>query len=52
MSHKDGGWRPDVGLETYAGFELWDHGIGPHEINDGEVDGDVSFDDDDLEVED
>lgn len=43
MTHKDGGWRPDLGLETFGGSELWDHGIGPHEINAGEVDGKIEF---------
>jgi hypothetical protein len=35
MTHRDSGWRPDVGLDSYKGKELWDHGIGPHEVNDG-----------------
>ena len=43
MTHQDRGWRPDLGLEEYGGNELWDHGIGPHEINAGEVDGDIEF---------
>ncbi|MFB6302828.1 MAG: hypothetical protein ABEH78_08215 [Haloferacaceae archaeon] len=45
MAHYDGGWRPRGATETYNGFEVWDHGIGPHELNHGEVDGDISFDD-------
>lgn len=44
MTHHDSGWRPDLGLETYNGYEVWDHGIAPHEINLGEVDGTVEFD--------
>lgn len=43
MTHKDGGWRPDVGMESFGGLELWDHGIGPHEINAAEVDGKIEF---------
>lgn len=43
MTHKDGGWRPDVGMELYGGNEIWDHGIGPHEINVAEVDGEIEF---------
>lgn len=41
-------WRPDPGLDCKCGREVWDHRA-PHEINDGEVDGDVSFDDEVLE---
>lgn len=41
MAHKDSGWRPKVGLETYGGYEIWDHGVGPHEINEGVTDGEV-----------
>lgn len=43
MTHQDGGWRPDLGLESYGGNEIWDHGIGPHEINAAEVDGEITF---------
>lgn len=43
MTHKDAGWRPDLGLEEYGGDELWDHGIGPHELNDGQVEEDFEF---------
>jgi len=49
MAHYDSGWRPKGATETYNGFEVWDHGIGPHELNQGEVDGDISFDDVDPE---
>lgn len=44
MAHKDSGWRPGIGLQTYGGFELWDHGPGPHQISHDEVDGDIEFD--------
>lgn len=51
MSHRDSGWRPKGATETYNGYEVWDHGIWPNEINDGEVDGDISFDQlDDVDV--
>lgn len=43
MSHKDTGWRPHLGMETYKGHEMWDHDIGPHQINDGEVDGEIEL---------
>lgn len=36
-------WKPKPGIETIDGYETWTH-TGPHEINDGVVDGDVSFD--------
>ena len=45
MSHKDSGWRPKGATEKYNGFEVYDHGIWPNEVNEGEVDGDISFDD-------
>lgn len=51
MTHKDSGWRPHLGLQPYKGLELWDHDIGPHEINVGEVDGEITFEDEDFEVE-
>lgn len=43
MAHQDSGWRPHLATETYNGYEVWDHGIGPHELNDGEVDGEIEF---------
>ena len=52
MSHKDSGWRPKGATEKYNGFEVFDHGIWPSEIHEGEVDGDITFDflhDDDEE---
>jgi len=42
MSHHDSGYRPDT-VEMYDGFDVFDHGVWPTEINYGEVDGDVSF---------
>ncbi|MFC7009216.1 hypothetical protein [Halalkalicoccus salilacus] len=48
MTHekKQTDWRPEPAIETIAGHETWSH-TGPHVINDGEVDGEVSFDLDD-----
>lgn len=46
MTHHDSGWRPTGAEHTYRGFEVNDHGVFPCELNDGEVDGDVSIDDD------
>lgn len=43
MGHKDSGWRPHLGMETYKGYEVWDHEVGPHEINDGECDCGIEF---------
>ena len=50
MTHRDSGWRPDVGLDTYDGFELWDHDMGPHQMNDGELDVEVEFPDEILDA--
>ncbi|SEO67871.1 hypothetical protein SAMN04487948_104134 [Halogranum amylolyticum] len=44
MGHEDTGWRPK-GVEPYKGHDIWEYKIGPHEVNEGEVDGDISFDD-------
>lgn len=49
MSHEETEWRPKGATHEYNGFEVWDHGIAPHEVNTGEVDGDISFDEGDLE---
>ena len=51
MSHRDSGWRPKGAAQKYNGFEVWDHGVWPNEVNDAEVDGDISFDDEDLKSE-
>jgi hypothetical protein len=37
-------WKPEAAVDTYKGYEIWEYEVGPHEINEGEVDGDVSFD--------
>jgi hypothetical protein len=46
MAHNDTGWRPKGVEESCGGYEVWEYEIGPHEVNEGEVDGDISFDDD------
>lgn len=30
-------------MYEYNGYPVWDHDHGPHEINDGEVDGEIDF---------
>ncbi|USZ66905.1 hypothetical protein NGM10_09190 [Halorussus salilacus] len=42
MSHQDSGWRPK-GVETYDGFDVYDHGVWPNELNKGEVDGELTL---------
>ena len=49
MTHHDSGWRPKGAVETYNGFEVWDHGVFPHELNIAEVDGEIEFDEELLE---
>lgn len=48
---KEGSWRPKGAMHQYAGLPVWDHDPGPHEHNDGEFDGDISFDDDDVDAD-
>lgn len=45
MAHQETDWRPKGAVEYHNGFEVYDHGILPHEVNHGVVDGDISFDD-------
>lgn len=46
MSHQDQGWRPQ-GVANYVnGYEVFDHGVFPSEVNHGVTDGDVSLTDD------
>jgi hypothetical protein len=33
MSHHESGWQPEGATETYNGFEVWDHGVHPDEVN-------------------
>lgn len=30
-------------MDAYDGYEVWEYNIGPHEKNDGEVDGEVAL---------
>lgn len=45
MTHeiKNTDWKPKPAVEEVDGHETWSH-TGPHMINDGVVDGEVSFD--------
>ena len=43
MATEDTGWRPKGGLQEYGGYEVWEYDHGPHEENQGEVDGDVQI---------
>lgn len=43
MGHRDTDWEPTC-VEGYNGYMIWDHDLGPHQINDGEIDGDIEFD--------
>jgi len=45
MSNKDLGWRPEGAVETYRGMEVWEYNVAPHQINEGEVDGDIRAED-------
>ena len=51
MVNKDSGWRPKGGLQTFEGHEVWEYEIGPHQINPGEVDGEVTLDYGDADPE-
>ena len=44
MAFKDSGWRPEGAMDAYGGYEIWEYERGPHEINEGEVDGEIDFD--------
>ncbi|AXG07728.1 hypothetical protein DU500_15550 [Haloplanus rubicundus] len=45
MTKRDLGWRPDGAADTYRGHEVWEYNIAPHEINEGETDGDIRAED-------
>jgi hypothetical protein len=45
MTKKDLDWRPKTGSGTYRGKELWEYNIAPHELNEGEIDGDIRAED-------
>lgn len=49
MTHKDSGWRPHLAMDTYKGYEMWDHDIGPHQINVGNVEGEIAEEGDEDE---
>lgn len=57
MPHRKTDWRSNLGMESYKGLELWEYGIGSHQKNDGEVDGDIDLEElvggiDEIERED
>jgi hypothetical protein len=31
-------------MDAYGGYEVWEYNVGPHQINEGEVDGEIDFD--------
>lgn len=33
VSYDDSQWRPDPGLQSYEGYEMWTHYVGPHEVD-------------------
>lgn len=43
MVNRDSGWRPDGAMDAFGGYEIWEYNVGPHEINDGEVDGEIDY---------
>jgi hypothetical protein len=43
MAHKDTGFRPTFGMDSYKGLELWEYDIGPQQKNDAVVDGDIAL---------
>lgn len=43
MANKDSGWRPNGAMDAFGDYEIWEYNIGPHEINTGEVDGAIDF---------
>lgn len=45
MTKRDLNWRPKGAAETYRGKEVWEYNVGPHETNEGEVDGDIKAED-------
>lgn len=44
MVNRDSGWRPKGAMDAFGDYgEIWEYNVGPHELNDGEVDGDIDF---------
>jgi len=31
-------------MDAFGDYEVWEYNLGPHEINDAEIDGDIDFD--------
>ena len=54
MVNRDSGWRPKGAMDAFGEYgEVWEYNVGPHELNDGEVDGEIEFGpyvEDDLET--
>ena len=46
MVNRDSGWRPDGAMDAYGGYEVLEYNVGPHQINEGEVDGEITFETD------
>lgn len=45
MTKRDLDWRPKGAGDTYRGREVWEYNIAPHELNEGEIDGDIRAED-------
>lgn len=45
MTKRELDWRPEGAAEGYRGRELWEYNLAPHELNEGEVDGDIRAED-------
>ena len=43
MVNRDSGWRPKGAMDAFGDYEVWEYNVGPHELNEGEVDGDIDF---------
>ena len=43
MVKRDSGWRPDGAMDAFGDYEVWEYNVGPHELNEGEVDGQIDF---------
>lgn len=45
MVNRDSGWRPKGAMDAFGDYEVWEYNVGPHELNEGEVDGEIHFGD-------
>jgi len=45
MTKKDLGWRPKGAAETYRDKEVGEYNVAAHELNEGEVDGEIRAED-------